>query len=66
MAYAVHECYSSIEKILHSIVDGEGRHWYKFISDDRRIFQVTNITDIKIDNDFIFAILSRNLTSRVN
>lgn len=27
MAYAVQECYSSIEKILHSLVDGEGRLW---------------------------------------
>lgn len=28
MAYAVRECYYSIEKILHSLVDGEGRLWY--------------------------------------
>lgn len=28
MAYAVQECYYSIEKILHSLVDGEGRLWY--------------------------------------
>lgn len=27
MAYAVQECYYSIEKILHSLVDGEGRLW---------------------------------------
>jgi len=27
MAYAVQECYYSIEKILHSLVDGEGRRW---------------------------------------
>lgn len=33
MAYAVQECYYSIEKILRSIVDGEGRHWYEFFSD---------------------------------
>lgn len=29
MAYAVQECYYSIEKILHSLVDGEGRLWYE-------------------------------------
>lgn len=28
MAYAVQECYFSIEKILHSLVDGEGSLWY--------------------------------------
>lgn len=28
MAYAVQECYYSVEKILHSLVDGEGRLWY--------------------------------------
>ncbi|XP_077236924.1 glucan synthase-like 8 [Tasmannia lanceolata] len=27
MAYAVQECFYSIEKILHSLVDGEGRLW---------------------------------------
>ncbi|KAL8517452.1 hypothetical protein ACS0TY_015625 [Phlomoides rotata] len=27
MAYAVQECYSSIEFFLHSLVDGEGRLW---------------------------------------
>ena len=32
MAYAVQECYYSIEKILHAIVDGEGRRWYIFPS----------------------------------
>lgn len=31
MAYAVQECYYSAEKILHSIVEGEGRLWYCFI-----------------------------------
>lgn len=30
MAYAVQECYYSIEKILYSLVDGEGRLWYDF------------------------------------
>lgn len=30
MAYAVQECYYSIEKILHSLVEGEGRLWYYF------------------------------------
>lgn len=28
MAYAVQECYYSIEKILYSLVDGERRLWY--------------------------------------
>lgn len=36
MAYAVQECYSSIEKILHSLVDGEGRLWVE------RIFREIN------------------------
>ncbi|KAL2933328.1 Callose synthase 10 [Bienertia sinuspersici] len=31
MAYAVQECYYSIEKILHCIVDGEGRLWVERI-----------------------------------
>lgn len=30
MAYAVQECYYSIEKILYSLVDGEGRLWCDF------------------------------------
>lgn len=30
MAYAVQEVYYSIEKILHALVDGEGRLWYAF------------------------------------
>lgn len=30
MAYAVKECYYSIEKILYSLVDDEGRLWYDF------------------------------------
>lgn len=29
MAYAVKECYYSIEKILHSLVVEEGRLWYE-------------------------------------
>ncbi|KAK3005726.1 hypothetical protein RJ639_016711 [Escallonia herrerae] len=36
MAYAVQECYYSIEKILHSLVDGEGRLWVE------RIFREIN------------------------
>ncbi|KAL3839046.1 hypothetical protein ACJIZ3_023637 [Penstemon smallii] len=36
MAYAVQECYFSIEKILHSLVEGEGRHWVE------RIFREIN------------------------
>ncbi|KAE8123986.1 hypothetical protein FH972_018899 [Carpinus fangiana] len=31
MAYAVQECYYSIDKILHSLVDGEGRLWVERI-----------------------------------
>nr|DAD30693.1 TPA_asm: hypothetical protein HUJ06_009544 [Nelumbo nucifera] len=34
MAYAVQECYYSIEKILHSLVDGEGRLWVERIFRD--------------------------------
>ncbi|KAK4479931.1 hypothetical protein RD792_012983 [Penstemon davidsonii] len=36
MAYAVQECYFSIEKILHSLVEGEGRLWVE------RIFREIN------------------------
>ncbi|XP_071903645.1 callose synthase 10-like isoform X2 [Coffea arabica] len=36
MAYAVKECYYSIEKVLHSLVDGEGRLWVE------RIFREIN------------------------
>ncbi|KAK2968255.1 hypothetical protein RJ640_030305 [Escallonia rubra] len=36
MAYAVQECYYNIEKILHSLVDGEGRLWVE------RIFREIN------------------------
>ncbi|XP_042027925.1 callose synthase 10-like isoform X1 [Salvia splendens] len=36
MAYAVQECYSSIEKIMHSLVDGEGRLWVE------RVFREIN------------------------
>ncbi|GMY15024.1 callose synthase 10 isoform X6 [Fagus crenata] len=36
MAYAVRECYFSIEKILYSLVDGEGRLWVE------RIFREIN------------------------
>ncbi|XP_030938469.1 callose synthase 10 isoform X3 [Quercus lobata] len=36
MAYAVQECYFSIEKILYSLVDGEGRLWVE------RIFREIN------------------------
>jgi callose synthase len=28
MAYAVQECYYSVEKILNSMVNDEGRRWY--------------------------------------
>ncbi|KAG6633255.1 hypothetical protein I3843_12G034200 [Carya illinoinensis] len=36
MAYAVRECYYSVEKILHSLVDGEGSLWVE------RIFREIN------------------------
>lgn len=36
MAYAVQECYYSVEKILHSLVDDEGRLWVE------RIFREIN------------------------
>lgn len=36
LAYAVQECYYSVEKILHSLVDGEGRLWVE------RIFREIN------------------------
>ncbi|WCJ36196.1 glucan synthase-like 8 [Euphorbia peplus] len=36
MAYAVQECFYSVEKILHSLVDGEGRLWVE------RIFREIN------------------------
>ncbi|XP_043723776.1 callose synthase 10 isoform X2 [Telopea speciosissima] len=36
MAYAVQECYYSVEKILHSLVDSEGRIWVE------RIFREIN------------------------
>ncbi|XP_027123003.2 callose synthase 10 [Coffea arabica] len=38
MEYAVRECYNSIEKVLHSLVDGEGRLWVE------RIFREINNT----------------------
>lgn len=31
MAYAVQECYYSIEKILLSLVEGEGKLWFVFV-----------------------------------
>lgn len=34
MAYAVKECYYSAERILNSIVDGEGKLWYDFLLKD--------------------------------
>ncbi|KAG5537087.1 hypothetical protein RHGRI_024510 [Rhododendron griersonianum] len=36
MAYAVQECFYSVERILHSLVDGEGRLWVE------RIFREIN------------------------
>ena len=34
MAYAVKECYYSAERILKSIVDGEGKLWYDSVLKD--------------------------------
>ncbi|XP_044487374.1 callose synthase 10 [Mangifera indica] len=49
MAYAVQECYYSVEKILHSLVDGEGRLWVE------RIFLLINNS---ISNGSLFTTLS--------
>lgn len=48
MAYAVQECYYSVEKILHSLVDGEGSLWVE------RIFREINNS---ISQDSLFTIL---------
>ncbi|XP_021638598.2 callose synthase 10 isoform X2 [Hevea brasiliensis] len=49
MAYAVQECYYSVEKILHSLVDGEGRLWVE------RIFREINNS---ISEDSLLVTLS--------
>lgn len=43
MAYAVKECYFSAERILHSLVDGEGQRWYAFLLKDEISDTDTNI-----------------------
>ncbi|RVW26616.1 Callose synthase 10 [Vitis vinifera] len=48
MAYAVQECYYSVEKILHSLVDGEGSLWVE------RIFREINNSILE---DSLFTIL---------
>ncbi|KAL3618534.1 Callose synthase 10 [Castilleja foliolosa] len=53
MAYAVRECYSSIEKILHSLVDGEGRLWVE------RIFREIN-TSIS-DGSLVITLFQKKL-----
>jgi len=42
MAYAVKECYYSVEKILYSLVgnDNEGRLWYEFDYSFSEIFTI--------------------------
>jgi len=42
MAYAVKECYYSVEKILYSLVgnDNEGRLWYEFHYSFSEIFTI--------------------------
>lgn len=47
MAYAVQECYYSIEKILYSLVDGEGRLWY-YLSLFFVIFRVLTLLSAKV------------------
>ncbi|KAL8123333.1 hypothetical protein AgCh_011345 [Apium graveolens] len=53
MAYAVQECYYSIEKILYSLVDGEGRVWAE------RIFREIN-TSIA-GNSLVITLLFKKL-----
>ncbi|KAL8123352.1 hypothetical protein AgCh_011353 [Apium graveolens] len=53
MAYAVQECYYSIEKILYSLVDGEGRLWAE------RIFREIN-TSIA-GNSLVITLLFKKL-----
>lgn len=53
MAYAVQECYYSIEKILHSIVDGEGRLWVE------RIFR--EINNSILENSLVITLSLKKL-----
>lgn len=51
MAYAVRECYYSAEKILHSLVDGEGRLWVE------KLFRAINDS---IEMNSLFATIHLN------
>ncbi|XP_028116346.1 callose synthase 10 isoform X1 [Camellia sinensis] len=53
MAYAVQECYYSIEKILHSLVDGEGRLWVD------RIFR--EINNSILENSLVITLTLKKL-----
>ncbi|KAG9138145.1 hypothetical protein Leryth_001386 [Lithospermum erythrorhizon] len=53
MAYAVQECYYSIEKILHSLVDGEGRLWVE------RIFR--EINNSILEGSLVLTLSLKNL-----
>lgn len=50
MAYAVQECYYSVQNILNSMVDGVGRRWYSLsiclFSTDRYFWNYTCVTSI--------------------
>ncbi|GAY50988.1 hypothetical protein CUMW_130850, partial [Citrus unshiu] len=53
MSYAVQECYYSIEKILHSLVDGEGRLWVE------RIFR--EINNSILENSLVITLSLKKL-----
>ncbi|KAL6997050.1 Callose synthase 10, variant 2 [Sarracenia purpurea var. burkii] len=53
MAYAVQECFYSIEKILHSLVDGEGRLWVE------RIFR--EISNSMLDGSLVITLSLKKL-----
>lgn len=53
MAYAVQECYYIIEKILHSLVDGEGRLWVE------RIFR--EINNSILENSLVITLSLKKL-----
>ncbi|ESR53255.1 hypothetical protein CICLE_v100184562mg, partial [Citrus x clementina] len=53
MTYAVRECYYSIEKMLHSLVDGEGRLWVE------RIFR--EINNSILENSLVITLSLKKL-----
>ncbi|PQM37261.1 callose synthase 10 [Prunus yedoensis var. nudiflora] len=53
MAYAVQECYYSIEKILYSLVDGEGRLWVE------RIYR--EINNSIMEGSLVITLVLKNL-----